>query len=29
MAKFTAAARVDGQVAAEAELLCALRKIGE
>jgi 3-hydroxyacyl-[acyl-carrier-protein] dehydratase len=29
MAKFPAAARVDGPVAAEAELLCALRKIGE
>ncbi len=29
MAKFTAVARVDDQVAAEAELLCALRKIGE
>ena len=29
MAKFTAVAKVDDQVAAEAELLCALRKIGE
>ena len=29
MAKFTAAARVGDGVAAEAELLCALRKIGE
>jgi len=27
--KFTAVAKVDGQVVAEAELLCALRKIGE
>jgi 3-hydroxyacyl-[acyl-carrier-protein] dehydratase len=29
MAKFTAVAKVGEQVAAEAELLCALRKIGE
>ena len=29
MAKFIAVAKVDDQVAAEAELLCALRKIGE
>jgi 3-hydroxyacyl-[acyl-carrier-protein] dehydratase len=29
MAKFTAVAKVGAQVAAEAELLCALRKIGE
>ena len=27
MAKFTAVAKVDGQVAAEAELLCALREL--
>jgi len=27
--KFSAVAKVDGQVVAEAELLCALRKIGE
>jgi len=29
IAKYTAVARVGDQVAAEAELLCALRKIGE